>query len=62
MDHEEQGKVDDEIENKRLTQEQSHLYRQVFYSYNEEVDLFFCTKMESELVEKASLTETKLDD
>ena len=45
-----QNSVYDTHENRRLTDAQVALFRQSFYAYCEEIDLFYCSEKEKDMI------------
>ena len=60
IEEEQKNKPFDAHENRKLTDDQVDFFRQSFYAYSEEIDIFLCQEKERDLVKDTDLDESSL--
>lgn len=56
-----QNSIYDAHENRKLTDAQVALFRQSFYAYSEEIDLFYCSEKEKDFIQDSTLTDSTIE-
>lgn len=56
-----QNSIYDAHENRKLTDAQVALFRQSFYAYSEEIDLFYCSEKEKDFIQDSTLTDSTME-